>query len=796
MSFRIRKAAVLGAGVMGSGIAAHLANAGIPVLLLDIVPPTPGEGDDPASRTFRNRFAAIAVANLAKQKPAPLFVPAAADLIEVGNFEDDLEKLRSCDWVVEVVKEDLAIKQALFAKIEPYLHPEAIVSSNTSGLSIEGMLEGRGAEFRRRFLVTHFFNPVRYMHLLELVPGKETDPAILQAMARFGEEVLGKGIVFGKDTTNFIANRIGVYAMLRTLGLMEEAGLSPTAVDKILGPAMGRPKSAVFRTADIVGLDTFVHVAKNCYDTLVHDEAREVFRVPAFVEAMVERRLLGDKTGAGFYKKVKGKAGSEILVLDLKSLEYVPQEKVRYPSLGKAKEIEDVRERVRAVMQSDDDAGRFAERLTLDVLAYASRRIPEIADDLVNVDRAMRWGFGWDIGPFETWDAYGVRRGVERMKELGIRPAPWVEEMLASGRESFYGVEGGTDTYWDVAARKALPVPESRRALRLEVLRRTGSEIWRNESASVHDMGDGVLLLEFHSKMNAIDDATIRAMNEALDRAERDFRALVIGNDGPNFSAGANLFAILMALGSDDFESVRQMAQAFQQANQRMRYSRIPVVTAPFGMTLGGGAEVTMAGNAIQAAAETYMGLVEVGVGVIPGGGGTLALLRNIWGPYTDDKQFDPLPFVARVFRTIAMATVATSAEEARSLGFLSEQDGISLNRDFLLSDAKARAIGLAESGFVPPRKRKFRLPGRSGWATIDMMLYDMEVNGQISAHDRKIGRTLARVLTGGDTSPGCLVTEDRILELELEGFLSLCGEEKSRERMMAMLQTGKPLRN
>lgn len=789
---RIRKAAVLGAGVMGSGIAAHLANAGIPVVLLDIVPPQAGPGDDTSKRSFRDKFARGALANLRKQKPSPIFSTAALDLIETGNLEDDLPRLRECDWVVEVVKEELPVKQALFARIEPHVRPDAIVSSNTSGLSIEGMLQDRSEAFRRRFLVTHFFNPVRYMKLLELVPGKETDPDVLETMTRFGEERLGKGIVYAKDTTNFIANRIGVYAMLRTISEMQRAELSVEEVDKIFGPAMGRPKSAVFRTADIVGLDTFVHVARNCYDTLIHDEARDVFAPPEFIRRMVDQRMLGDKTGGGFYKKERG----EILALDLSTLQYRPQQKVRYPSLGAAKEIEDVGNRIATVMRAQDKAGQFAEKVTLDVLAYASRRIPEIADNLVNIDRGMRWGFGWELGPFQTWDAYGVRSGVERMKALGLQPAQWVEEMLASGRESFYATDGVRDTYWEIRSKRPEPVPENPRTLRVEYLRRGNKRVDGNESADLWDMGDGVLLLEFHSKMNSIDDSIISMMNRSLDVAEQSFRALVIGNDGANFSAGANIMALLMAIQSEDFDTVAAMARNYQAANQRMRYSPIPVVVAPFGLTLGGGAECALGGNAIQASAELYMGLVEVGVGLIPGGGGTLGLLRNLYGPYTEDRSFDPLPFVSKAFLTIGTAKVATSAEEARELGFLKTGDGISMNRDFLLADAKAKAIGLAESGFLPPRKTKFRLPGPSGAATIDMMLYDMEQNGQISAWDRRIGRVLARVLTGGDTSPGAWVTEERMLELELDGFLSLCGEEKTKERLLHMLQTGKPLRN
>jgi 3-hydroxyacyl-CoA dehydrogenase len=796
MTMRIRKVAVLGAGVMGSGIAAHLANSGVRALLLDIVPPKAGPGEDTASKAFRNKFSLGALANMRKQKPSPIVSEQVFTSIEVGNFEDDLGKLAECDWVIEVVKEDMAVKQALFAKVEQHARKDAIVSSNTSGLSIKGMLEGRGAEFRKRFLVTHFFNPVRYMKLLELVAGPETDAEVVKAVHRFGEEVLGKGIVYGKDTTNFIANRIGTYGMMRTISEMQKAELSIEEVDKIFGPAMGRPKSAVFRTADIVGLDTFSHVAKNCYDTLTQDEEREVFAIPDFLQKMVAKGMLGDKTGGGFYKKDKSAGGKDILALDLKTLEYRPQAKVRYESLGAAKDVENVRERVATVLNGQDKAAKFAERITLDVLAYASRRIPEIADDVVNVDRGMRWGFAWDLGPFETWDAYGVKKGLARMKELGLKPAAWVEQMVASGRESFYGVSEGKDTYWDIPSKSVKVVPENARTQRVEYLKRGNKKITGNDSATLWDMGDGVTLLEYHSKMNSIDDSIVSMMNTALDETEKNFKGLVIGNDGANFSAGANIMALLMAAKSDEFEAIRKMAGAFQAANQRMRYSPVPVVTAPFNLTLGGGAEATMGGNAIQASAELYMGLVEVGVGLIPGGGGTMQLLRNLYGPYAADKDFDAFPFIKKVFLAIGMAKVATSAEEARELGFLSPTDGISANRDFLLSDAKQRVLGMANAGFRAPRPTRFRLPGSSGFATIDMMLYDMELNGQISAHDRKIAQKLARVLTGGDTSPSVLLTEERMLELELEAFLSLCGEEKTQDRLMFMLEKGKPLRN
>jgi 3-hydroxyacyl-CoA dehydrogenase len=786
---RIRRVAVLGAGVMGSGIAAHLANAGIPTLLLDVVPGKPAPGEDPASPRFRNGLALAGIANLAKARPPQLVVPRAATWIRPGNFEDDLPELAGCDWIVEAVKEDLAIKQAVFARVERWARPDAIVSSNTSGLSIARMLEGRTPEFRKRFLVTHFFNPVRYMKLLELVPGPDTDPAVVERLHRFGEELLGKGIVYGKDTTNFVANRIGVYAMLKTIAEMEKAELSIEEVDAIFGPAMGRPKSAIFRTADIVGLDTFAHVAKNCFDTLVDDEGRDVFRLPPSLAAMIAKGLLGEKAGGGFYRRVKG---GEPEVLDLAALAYRPAHRVAHESLARAKRIDDVRARVGAVMHGEDRAAKFAEGVTLDVLAYASRRIPEIADDVAAVDRGMRWGFGWELGPFELWDAYGVREGVDRMRELGIAPAPWVLEMLAHGRDRFYAVKHGRDTEWSGGAERV--VPENPRALRVEHLRRTGRRVAGNPSASVWDLGDGVALLEFHTKMNAIDDATVAALDLALDEAERNFRALVIGNDGANFSAGANLVALSKAIADGNWEWVRNLSVRFQRANQRLRYSPIPVVAAPFGLTLGGGAEVTLGANAVQAHAELYAGLVEAGVGVIPAGGGTMGLLRAIYGPHASDPTFDPFPFVKKAFLAIGMARVSSSAEDARELGF--PVHGVSMNRDFLLSDAKALALGLANAGFVPPRPTVFRLPGRSGAATIDMLLYDMVQNGHATEHDRLIGRKLAAVLTGGDVSPAVPVTEDRLLELEVEAFLSLCGEPKSLARMKHLLETGKPLRN
>jgi 3-hydroxyacyl-CoA dehydrogenase len=792
MSFRIRKAAVLGAGVMGSGIAAHLANAGIPVLLLDIVPPKAEPGEKTDSKAFRNKFALSALQNLKKQRPAPLMTERALSLIEVGNFEDDLKRVGEVDWVVEVIKEDLKLKNDLFAKLEPLVHANTIVSSNTSGMSIKGMTEGRSADFKRRFLVTHFFNPVRYMKLLELVAGESTDAGVLQTVAEFGERVLGKGIVYGKDTTNFIANRIGTYGMMRTMLGMGEFGMTIEEVDKVFGPAMGRPKSAVFRTADIVGLDTFSHVMKNCYDSLTTDPERDTFKAPAFIEKMVEQKMLGDKSGSGFYKKV----GKDIQVLDLNTFEYRAQNKVRFDSLGAARDAETLAEKVQILLSGEDKAARFAEKVTLQTLAYAARLMGEIADDVVNVDRAMRWGFAWEMGPFETWDAFGVKKGVERMKALGITVAPWVDEMLAAGRTSFYGREGRFDTYWSRTSRSALFVPEVARQITVEALTRAGKRIQGNESASLFDMGDGIVQLAFHSKMNSIDTLITEQMHAAVDWAEKNARGIVIGNDGANFSAGANIAMLLWAAKEGQWDDIKKLVSAFQQANQRMRYSAVPVVTAPFGLALGGGCEVTMGGNTQQAAGETYIGLVEMGVGLIPGGGGNMQLLRNLFGRFAGQKDIDPLPFLKRAFLAIGTAKVATSAEEAKELGFLSLDAGISMNRDHLLADAKARALGMAEAGFTAPRQTSFFLSGRSGAATIDMMLYDMVQNHQISDYDRTIGQKLARVLTGGDTSATAPVSEQHLLDLELEAFLSLCGEAKTQDRLQFMLEKGKPLRN
>jgi 3-hydroxyacyl-CoA dehydrogenase len=774
-----KKVAVLGAGVMGSGIAAHLAGAGIEVLLLDIVPPD-GKGG-------RNAFAVGGKDKALKAKPAAFFTPRDADLIAVGNLEDDLDKAGTCDLVIEVVKEDLAVKRALFARLEPLLAEHTIVASNTSGLPIAQMMEGRAPSMKKRFLVTHFFNPVRYMKLLEIIAGKDTAPDVVDRVSRFGQDVLGKGIVHGKDTPNFVANRIGVFAMMHLIKLAIDGGYTVEEIDAIFGAPLGRPKSAVFRTADVVGLDTIIHVAQNCYESLTSDERREDFKVPALLEQMAEKKMLGDKTGGGFMKKTP----DGIVTLDFKTLQYRPQQKAKFASIGATKGVTDVGERIRKVLAGDDKAADLARRVTYATLAYSANRIGEIADDYVNIDRGMRWGFGWDVGPFETWDAIGVQKGVDEMQKLGITPPGWVGEMLASGRSSFY--EDGS--YWDVKSKSSKPIETSPRELSLPTFRKKGGVLFENDGATLYDIGDRVGCLELHTKMNAIDGDVIVALRKSVDLAEQQLDALVVGNHDPQaFSAGANIFMMLVAANQGNWKAIGDMGNELQQALMRLRYAQVPTVTAPFGLTLGGGAEIAMHSAACRASAELYMGLVEAGVGLLPAGGGCKELLARHLEFYPDDA--DPFVMVKKVFLQVGLGKVSMSAEEARAMGMLSPTDGVSLNRDFLIADAKQTALGLARAGYRPPRRRTMRLPGASGYATIRSMLQMMHEAHQVSAHDVVVGSKIAYVLTGGATVPSVRVHEQHILDLEREAFLSLIGEEKTRERMQYMLMNNKPLRN
>ncbi len=793
---RIRKAAVIGSGVMGSGIAAHLANAGIEVYLLDIVPPEPGEGDDPQDPAFRNRIAAGNKERLRKTKPSPIYTTRDLDLITPGNMEDHLEWLGEVDWIVEAVPESIPIKKATFDKVEAHASDEAIISSNTSGLSIDAMLEGRSDSFKERFLVTHFFNPVRYMKLLELVEGPDTAEEVTQTIVDFGQNVLGKGIVFGKDTTNFIANRIGVHGMMTIMHLMDDYDMTVEGVDVIFGKPMGRPGSAVFRTADMVGLDTLVHVADNCYETLTEDEEREVFQVPDFIQNLVDEGRTGQKAGAGFYRKTK--SGIETVKLEENSLDYRNRDKPEFDSIKAAKGSPGDRIK-KVVVDGEDKAAEFAKEVTLRSLAYSARRLGEIADDVLNVDRAMRWGFNWKLGPFEVWDTLGVEWTYNQMKEADIDVPQWVDEMVDAGAESFYRWEGATKFYYDVQSGDYLPVERSEKEVSVDLLKRSEGDkkVFGNSSASLWDMGDGVALLEFHTKMNAVDPDLIEMMHKSIDEVENnDWEGLVIGNDSTNFSAGANLMLVVMNAQAGNWDDIESMVKNFQDANQRMRYSSKPVIAAPKGLTLGGGAEVALGANGIQAAGELYMGLVEVGVGLIPGGGGNLQLMRNIFGLHADNADFEPLPFLQKIFMTIGLGEVAKSCEEAREFGFLTATDRVTINDDQLLWAAKQRVLGMAASNFRAPRPMKFRLPGPDGAATIDMLLYSMQENGQISAHDRLIGNKLANVICGGQTSSAVPVDEQTLLDLEREAFMSLCGEEKSQERMRHMLMNNKPLRN
>jgi 3-hydroxyacyl-CoA dehydrogenase len=807
MKREIRKVAVLGAGVMGSGIAAHLANVGIPVLMLDIVPPKFTEEDEKAGLTpedprFRNKFALKGLEGLKKAKPALLYSKKFLDLISVGNFEDDWDKLAECDWIVEVVVERLDIKQQVFERVEEVRKPGSIISSNTSGLSINAMAEGRSEEFRQHLLVTHFFNPVRYMRLLELVPNKDTLPEVLEFMADFGRFRLGKGIVYGKDTPNFVGNRIGVYGIMATIRAMMEMDYQVDEVDAITGPALGRPKSAAFGTVDLVGLDVLAHVVRTLDEGCPDDEEHDLFKVPDFLNRMIESGALGRKAKGGFYKREKQPDGKKIsLVIDWKTGEYRPKERYKYPSLGKARNIHDVRERVKAVVFADDRAGAFAWRVTRDTLAYTSRRLGEIADTIVDIDNALKWGFNWELGPFENWDALGVREVVERMQAEGVQPAQWVLDMLAAGAESFYQEGPDGRKYWDPQSGSYVPekLPESFILLR-HVKQREGAVVFENPGASLVDIGDGIACVEFHSalqpKLNPIDDQIMEVMHKALEIGPEQFRGLVIHHQGENFSAGANLLMILEAIQTQQWKAIDEMIRVFQGMTTGLRKAPIPVVTAPFGFTFGGGCEITMGGDRACAAAETYIGLVEVGVGLIPAGGGCLFMLERMLENPMDKPILSNLPFVRKAFENIAMAKVATSGEEARELGILRPWDKVVVNRDEQLATAKKMAIGMAEEGYRPPLPKTFNLPGKEGVATFKMMLHNLKLTHWVTSYDTVVATHLANILCGGDTTIHEPVTEQQILDLEREAFLSLCGEPKTQDRIKYMLANNKPLRN
>ena len=802
MGIRIKRAAVLGAGVMGQGIAAHLANAGIPSYLFDIAPGDLTEAEAAAGlslddRTVRNRITDAGIAAMKKAKPALLYRPDLASMVTPCNYEDDLERLAECDWIVEVVVERMDIKQRVFEMVDGHRRLGSIVSSNTSGLSAEAMAEGRSDDFRRHFMVTHFFNPVRYMRLLEMVPIGDTDPVVFADMADFGENVLGKGVVYCKDTPNFIANRIGTFGMASVFHWMKEYGLGVAEVDVVFGPAMGRPKSAVFRTVDIVGLDTMAHVFATIGEGCPDDPWRDRFVVPDEMQALIADGRLGGKTGAGFYKKVSGEQGSTILSLDLETLAYVDAGKLRLASVGAARKVEDVGGKIAAMTEFDDDHGRFAWKVTAESCIYALELLGEIADDIVNVDRAMRWGFNYELGPFETWDAIGVAGSVERMRSEGMVVPEAVDRLLEVGEGSWYVKRDGGAFFWDVGTEEYLPVPVAEGTIFLSTLAEEGRVIGGSVGATLYDMGDGVGCVAFHTKMNAIDNTILEVIATGCDMVDAgELVGLVVGNEATNFSVGANVGLIGMLAMSQDWDQIDQAVRIIQNTFMRMKYCDGPVVVAPRGMALGGGCEAVMHGDAVRAAAESYIGLVELGVGVIPAGGGCKEMAFRFYGSVPEGVKVDLFPFMEKVFMTVGTATVSTSAEEAKSYGFLRRTDRITLNPDAVLADAKADVLAMAQMGYKAPMPRKVPVPGSTGIAALKVGVHGMRQGGYLSEYDEHLGTVLATVLCGGDVPAGTMLSEQDFLDLEREAFVNLCREQRTIDRILHMLETGKPLRN
>ena len=793
---QINRVAVLGAGVMGATIAAHLANAGLDILLLDIVPKELNGEEQAAglsmtSPLVRNRIATAGLAGLMKMKPAPLYLAKYAAQITCGNFDDDLPKLQECDWVVEVVIEHLPIKLGLFKKLVPHLKAGAVLTTNTSGLSVNAMAEALPVDVRRNFMVTHFFNPPRYMRLLEIVPCKESDPAVVGEMAEFISRRLGKGIVHAKDTPNFIANRIGVYAIYKGMQHMIEMGMTVEEVDAIAGPATARPKSAAFRTADLVGIDTLIHVGNNSYELLVEDEEREVFKVPAFMSKMVEAGLLGNKSKAGFYKKEQVDGKRQVFYFDYSSGEYKPAAKPKFPSITAVKMVDDPAQKVKMVVEGGDKAADYAWKNLRDTLIYAVNRIPEIADDVVNVDNAMKWGFNWEIGPFEMLDAIGVAVFVKRAEKDGMT-VPAVLKRV----ERFYRFnDAGQKEYYDLQTGEYKPFPLKPGQINLQILKKSGGLVEKNANCSLVDLGDGVFGFEFHSKMNCISGDILSMTHKAIKRAESEGVGLVIGNQGANFSVGANLMMLAVALAEGAYEDIDLMVRAFQKATMAVKYAKVPVVAAPFGMTLGGGCEFSLHADAINAFAETYMGMVEIGVGLLPAGGGTKEMcLRSV--ELAQQYETDPTPYVFKHFKQIGMANVSMGAAELRGLNYMRPGDSISMDLDRLISDAKQKVLALAVNYRPGKPLENIPAPGRSIAASIKTNLWNLQMGGFVTAYEQEIGGIIADVICGGDVPAGTPVSEDYLLQLERQAFLKLCGNKKTAERIQSMLKTGKPLRN
>ncbi|RTD99679.1 3-hydroxyacyl-CoA dehydrogenase/enoyl-CoA hydratase family protein [Paenibacillus whitsoniae] len=794
----IRKAAVIGSGVMGSGIAAHLANAGLSVVLLDRVPTQLLPQEEAAGLTLahpkvRNRLAVNALQGMVKTNPAPLFQASFAQRIQPGNLEDDLGKLKDVDWIIEVIIENLAAKQALFARIEEVWESGTIVTSNTSGVSINAMVEGRSAAFRAHFLGTHFFNPPRYMKLLEIIPNSDTESEIVAFMQDFCEKKLGKGVVVAKDTPNFISNRIGTYGLLVTLQEMLEKGYTVEEVDAVTGPAMGRPKSATFRTLDLVGLDTFVHVAGNVFSQVSDPAEKAVFDTPALMKDMVERGWIGEKSGQGFYKKVKTAAGSEIQALQFGTMTYEPSKRVSGASLEASKQAKGAAAKIKALITGKDRYAELAWNILKPVLLYSAEKLGEIADSIVDIDNALKWGFNWELGPFETWDAIGLRRSVERMEAEGSVVPAWVKEWLAAGNESFYRrSEGRTFAYLGGASSELGVRPE---VISLASLKEQKKVIRSNSGASLIDIGDGVACLEFHSPNNAIGADILTMIQQSVDEVRSNYRGLVVANEGKNFCVGANLMLLLMEAQDGEWDEVDGIIRLFQNAMLKLKRLEKPVVAAPHKMTLGGGVEACLPADMTIFSAETYYGLVEVGVGLIPAGGGCKELALQA-SQSVQDPEVDLQPWINAAFETVAMAKVSTSGHDTKRLGYMRAQDRVVMNPDFRIYEAKQAVLRLDAAGYELPAEEKIRVAGENGKAVLVAAANAMRQGGYISDHDVKIAGKLAHVLAGGSVPAGTLVSEQYLLDLEREAFLSLCGEVKTQQRMQYMLSKGKPLRN
>lgn len=796
MNRLIKKVAVIGSGIMGSGIACHFANIGVQVLLLDIVPNQLTEAEEKKGLTLndkvvRNRMVNDNLATALKSNPSPIYDKKFADRISTGNTTDDLPKIKDVDWIIEVVVERLDIKKAVYEQIEKYRKPGTLITSNTSGIPIHFMSEGRSEDFQEHFCGTHFFNPVRYLKLFEIIPGPKTKPEVLSFLNNYGEKFLGKTSVVAKDTPAFIGNRIGIYGIMSLFHLVKDMDMTIEEVDKLTGPVIGRPKSATFRTVDVVGLDTLVHVANGLYENVPNDEAHELFKLPDFINHMMENKWLGSKTKQGFYKKVD----KDILSLDLNTLEYRSNKKASFQTLELTKTIDNVIDRFKVLVNGKDKAGEFYRKSFAGLFAYVSNRVPEITDDLYKIDDAMKAGFGWEHGPFQIWDAIGVEKGIELIKENGENVADWVNEMLASSNSSFYTVKEGATYYYDIDSKSQKKIPGQDAFIILNNIRYT-KKVWGNADSTLFDLGDGILNLEFHSKMNSIGGGVISGINKAIDLAEKEYSGLVIGNQAANFSVGANLGMIFMMAVEQEYDELNFAIKSFQDTMMRVRYSGIPVIAAPHGMTLGGGCELVMHSDKAVAAAETYIGLVEFGVGVIPGGGGSKEMTLRAADQFK--KNDVKLNILQEYFLTVGTAKVATSAYEGFDNGvLLPTKDIVVVNKDRQIAEAKKHALLMAEAGYTQPVQRKDILVlGKQALGAFLVGTDGMTAGNYISDHDKKIANKLAYVMAGGDLSEPTLVSEQYLLDLEREAFLSLCTERKTLERIQFMLTKGKPLRN